>query len=111
MLGARLELARRKAGASQEEAAEAADVDPIAVESWESGRAMPSLIQFRQLVSHYGVLPGMVLFGGIPVQITRSEATEMRIAVEGCSSSVRAKVDCVLAMFAEPSEDLSPSRS
>lgn len=103
-LGARLRAARERAHVTVEEAASAANVQPLAVERWEKGRALPSLVEFRELLPLYGVMACEILFDANPWELTADHMAELGRAAKGFSPSLRARVDCLLAMVAQAKE-------
>lgn len=98
-MGRRLLEARERAGMSREEAAEAADVQPPAIDAWERGRSMPCLVQFRALLAAYGVMPCQIMYARNPFELTRDEVSELSKAAIGFSPGLRARVDLLLALL------------
>lgn len=56
-LGSSIAQARRRAGLSQTALAAALGIQPSAVSQWESGRTIPSLLAFREMVAVPGTWP------------------------------------------------------
>jgi transcriptional regulator with XRE-family HTH domain len=97
-LAARLRRARLDAHISVEDAALAADVQPIAIRRWEKGSALPNLVQFRQLLEVYGVTACDVLYADNPWRLPPAEAAELAQAARLFSPRLRARMDLLLAM-------------
>jgi transcriptional regulator with XRE-family HTH domain len=97
-LAARLKRARLNAHISVEDAALAADVQPLAIRRWEKAAAMPTLVQFRQLLEVYGVTACDVLYADNPWRFGPAEAAELAQAARLFSPRLRARVDLLLAM-------------
>jgi transcriptional regulator with XRE-family HTH domain len=101
-LAARLKAARERAHISVEDAAAAAGVQPVAVRRWERGTAaLPSLIEFTQLLHAYGVTASDVLYDEGPRMLSSQQAIELAQAARQFSPSLRARVDVLLAMHAK----------
>jgi transcriptional regulator with XRE-family HTH domain len=103
-IGRRLREVRERAHISLVEAAEAAGVQPLAVEKWERGSTMPSLIEFRALLPLYGVMACELLFDSNPLTFSQAEAQELARVSKGMSPSLRARVDWLLAMMSKGRE-------
>lgn len=103
-IGERLQAVRERAHLSVEDAAEAAGVLPLAVKKWERGAALPSLIEFRQLLPLYGVMACELLFDMNPWTLTPEQAGELARASKSFSPELRTKVDTLLAMMAHAKE-------
>jgi transcriptional regulator with XRE-family HTH domain len=104
LIGARLQQARLRSGFTIEEAAAAADVEPLAVEAWERGRAMPCLVQLRELLQLYCVMACEILYETNPFAISREEAAELTRVSRSCSPAVQSKVDLLLTVMASPQD-------
>lgn len=103
-IGERLRTVRERAHITVSEAARAAGVQPLAVEKWERGVSLPPLLEFRALLPVYGVMACELLFDSNPLTFSQEEAAELRQAVKPLSPSLRARVDCMLALMAEGTE-------
>lgn len=103
-IGDRLRIVRERAHITLPEAAEAAGVQPLAVEKWERGASLPPLLEFRALLPLYGVMACEVLFDSNPLAFSQEEATELRGVAKALSPALRARVDCLLAMMAQGTE-------
>jgi transcriptional regulator with XRE-family HTH domain len=101
-IGGRLRDARCRARVSVEDAAKAANVQPLAVKKWEKGGSLPSLLEFRELLPLYGVMACQVLFEDSPIELSREQAAELARAP--LSPALRLKVDVLLAMLARARE-------
>lgn len=97
-IGGRLKEARLAAGATQREAAAATGVTRATISNWEAGRNLPNLIQFRQLLSLYGVTGHMALFGHHPMALTSDEVRELTAAARAFSLSLRRKTRLFLVL-------------
>lgn len=95
-IGARLKEARLQAGVTQEEAAAATGVTRATISNWESGRNGPCLIQFRTMISLYGVTGHQTLFGHHPLELTAAEAKELMAAAKDFTPGLRAKSEMLL---------------
>ena len=104
-LGKRLKVARNRAGVTQEEAAHVAGVTRCTISNWESGRHLPSLLQFRALVGMYGGTGYQILFGSNPFELTRDEAKELSQAAREFSPALRSRVDMLLALLSQAATD------
>lgn len=98
-IGDRLRTVRERAHITIAEAAEAAGVQPLAVEKWERGTSLPPLLEFRALLPVYGVMACELLFDSNPLTFSTEEAAELRGAAKALSPALRARVDCLLAMM------------
>lgn len=98
-IGERLKVARVRAGVTQLEAATATGVTRPTVSNWEAGRNMPCLVQFKALLSLYGVAPSQILFDQNPFAITDTDARELTHAALSCSESLQRKVDTLLSVL------------
>lgn len=103
-IGARMRSIRKRAHITVEEAAEAAGVQPLAVEKWERGASLPSLIELRELLPLYGVMACEVLYASNPLTFSPEESAELRAAAQVLSPALRARVDCLLAMMVKGTE-------
>lgn len=103
-IGGRLRAARLRAHISVQEAAKAAAVQPVALEKWEKGGALPSLIEFRDLLPVYGVMACQVLFDDNPLELSPEHAAELTRAARSFSPGLRARVDYMLALVARGKE-------
>lgn len=101
----RLRDFRLWAGCSERESAAAAGVPLAAYRAWERGTTMPSLFQFRDLMTRFGTNGYQVLHGAYPFQFTRAEGRELLLAAKTFSPALRSRVDLLLAMMAEPGAD------
>jgi transcriptional regulator with XRE-family HTH domain len=101
LLGSRLRAARERAHLSTDDAAEAAEVQPVAVRRWEKGTSLPSLLEFRLLLQAYGIMACDILYEENPWQLTAEQATELARAAREFSPGLRARVDLLLAMHAK----------
>jgi transcriptional regulator with XRE-family HTH domain len=101
----RLRDCRVWAGCSEEESAAAAGVPRSAYRAWERGTTMPSLFQFRDLMSRFGTNGYQVLHGSYPFQFTKAEARELQLAAKSFSPGLRSRVDILMALLAEPGQD------
>ena len=63
-IGVRLRDARLAANLKQEQVATDFLRTRQAISSWESGRTLPTLLEFRNLLTLYGVSSDKILFGG-----------------------------------------------
>jgi transcriptional regulator with XRE-family HTH domain len=104
LIGKRLRAARERAHISVAGAAESLGVQPLAVERWEKGAAMPSLIDLKGILQLYGVMACDILFEVNPFELRPMEAAELSRHARGFSPALRARVDCFLAMFAKGTE-------
>ena len=104
MIGRRLRHARERAHITVQDAAKALDVQPVAVERWERGAALPSLIEFTRAIEVYGVMASEVLFEVSPIVLSPQEAAELAARARMFSPALRSRVDCLLAMFARGRE-------
>lgn len=75
-IGARLREARRRARLTQEDVATDFLCSRQAVSSWESGRTLPSLLEFRALASLYAVSSDALLFDMQDVAAAGSRAID-----------------------------------
>lgn len=91
-IGGRLRVARQEAGLSQDDAAAAAGVARTTISNWEAGRNMPCIIQFRTLISLYGVTGHKTLYGRHPLDLTEDQAKELAAAFVHFSPGLRAKM-------------------
>lgn len=103
-IGRRLQEARERAHISVPDAATALGVQPLAVERWERGAAMPSLIDFKGVLQLYGVMACEILFEVNPHEIPPDQAAELARHAKGFSPALRARIDCLLAIFARGKE-------
>jgi transcriptional regulator with XRE-family HTH domain len=103
-IGVRLQSARERANLSIEDAAKAAEVQPLAVVKWERGAALPSLLELRALLELYGVMACGILFEHNPWELQQDEMAELIRAGKDFSPSLRAKVDCLVAMLGKGKE-------
>jgi transcriptional regulator with XRE-family HTH domain len=103
-IGKRLRAIRQRAHISVEEAAQAATVQPLAVQKWEKGTALPSLLEFRALLQLYGVMACEVLFETSPIELSAEHVSELSKAAANFTPGLRARVDYLLAIFARGKE-------
>lgn len=104
LIGKRLQEARERAHISVSGAAESLGVQPLAVERWEKGVAMPSLLDLKGVLRLYGVMACDILFEVNPYELGPEEAAELSRHARSFSPALRAKVDCFVAMFARGTE-------
>lgn len=100
LIGARLKAARERAHIGVDDAAKAAVVQPLAIEKWERGAALPSLVEFKRLLEAYGATGSEVLYDVNPMEIAPDLVAELARAARAFSPELRAKVDCLIAMSA-----------
>lgn len=103
-IGRRLRTVRERAHISLEEAAAAAQVQPLAVKKWERGAALPSLIEFRLLLQLYGVMACEILFHDNPIELTPEHVAELSKAAASFTPGLRARVDFLLTLVARGKE-------
>lgn len=103
-IGERLREARERAHITIDEAAQAAGVQPLAVEKWERGASLPTLVQFRDLLPLYGVMACQVLFEDNPMELTPEQSGELLRAARDFSPGLRSRLDVLLATFARGKE-------
>jgi transcriptional regulator with XRE-family HTH domain len=103
-IGRRLREVRERAHIQLVEAAEAAGVQPLAIEKWERGTSLPTLIEFRALLPLYGVMACEVLFDSNPLTLSQEDAQELARASKSMSPSLRARVDWILATMSQGRE-------
>jgi transcriptional regulator with XRE-family HTH domain len=77
-IGARLRVARLAAKLTQQDVASDFLISRQAISSWEMGHTLPSLREFRELVSLYGVSADRVLFGADVEDESRTALNRMR---------------------------------
>jgi transcriptional regulator with XRE-family HTH domain len=99
LIGRRLRVARERAGASIEDAAAAAYVQPVAIKAWERGKSMPCPVQFRLLLGFYGVGASTVLFDKTPYELSRAESAELLALSDGCTPALRSRLELYVALF------------
>lgn len=104
LIGKRLQKARQRAHISVAGAAESLGVQPLAIERWERGAALPSLMDLREILPLYGVMACDLLFEVNPLELPPDQAAELARHARGFSPALRARVDCFLAMFAKGTE-------
>lgn len=104
LIGRRLRAARERAHIGVVEAAREMGVQPLAVERWERGAALPSLVEFGHALELYGVMPCEVLFETNPMELPPDLAAELAKEAKRFSPGLRARVDCLLAMLARGKE-------
>jgi transcriptional regulator with XRE-family HTH domain len=104
LIGRRLQEVRERAHISVADAAKALEVQPLAIERWERGAALPSLLEFKRVLVLYGVMACEVLFEVNPLELPPDQAAELAQKAKGFSPGLRARVDCLLAMFAKGRE-------
>lgn len=97
-VGARLRAARERAHVTVEDAAASAEVQPLAIQKWERGTSLPSLLELRALLQTYGCMACDILFDMNPWTITSEQGAELIRASRDLSPGLRAKVDLLLAM-------------
>lgn len=98
-MGARLREARLSAGVTKEEAADASGAQVSAVDAWERGTCLPTLPQFKNLLTCYGALAHRLLFGSHPMDMTSEEVKELNGAAKEFSPELRRKVDVLLCLL------------
>lgn len=99
-IGQRLRLARERAQATMEEAAEAADVQAVAIRAWEAGRTLPNLAQFRGLLTAYGDTGYKILFGANPFEIPEDELRELeQIVRQHGSTALKRRVTMLVTLL------------
>ena len=103
LIGCRLRQARLRSRATVDEAAKAAGVQPLAVDRWEKGQALPCLVRFRSLLELYGVIPAEILFPENPYRLTRREAAELMALTRSSSPALRARIELWVTALVEPS--------
>lgn len=79
-IGARLRAARIEANLTQEEVASDFMRTRQAVSSWENGHTLPSLGEFRELATLYGISADALLYGGNAEEISTSLFDRLRPA-------------------------------
>lgn len=104
LIGRRLRIARERAHISVEDAARELQVQPLAIERWERGAALPSLVEFAAVLGLYGVMACEVLFDENPMELGPEEAAELAREAKRFSPRLRVRVDCLLAMLARGRE-------
>jgi transcriptional regulator with XRE-family HTH domain len=97
-LAQRLKQARERAHVSLEDAAEAASVQPLAVEKWESGKSLPGLLEFRSLMECYGTMPAYVLYAAHPLELSAEQCAELAKVSKQLSPGLQAKLSVLLAI-------------
>jgi transcriptional regulator with XRE-family HTH domain len=113
-IGERLKAARKRAGATQEDAAAVTRVVRSTISNWEAGRNMPCLVQFRSLLTLYGEMGYQILFGHKPVEFSDTESRELDMLMLRASPSLQRKMSIVKALMSPggdggrqmPGEDL-----
>jgi transcriptional regulator with XRE-family HTH domain len=100
-IGRRLKEARLRAGASQADAGEATGVNRATVSNWEAGRNLPSLLQFRVLLTLYLAPSHEILFGHAYFTLTRKDSAELSRAMDGFSDSLRGRMELLLSIAGE----------
>lgn len=103
LIGARLRSARLSAQVSKEEAAAAAGAQISAVDAWERGSCLPTLTQFRGLLTCYGELAHRILFGSHPLSMSTAEVRELALAAKSFSPGLRAKMELMVSLLARSS--------
>lgn len=103
-IGRRLREVRERAHIPVVEAAETAGVQPLAVEKWERGTSLPSLLEFRALLGLYGVMACEVLYDSNPIELAPEQAAELSRAARHFSPGLRTRVDFLLATLARGKE-------
>lgn len=103
-IGRRLRAIRERAHFTIAEAAKAAGVQPLAVQKWERGTALPSIIELRELMTLYGVMAYDILYDISPLEIGPEQVRELVQASKSFSPSLRARIDFILAMFSRGKE-------
>lgn len=77
-IGARLRAARVAAKMTQEDVAADFRCSRQAISSWENGHTMPSVPEFRDLATLYGVSSDILLYGGSADEISGSLFDRLR---------------------------------
>lgn len=103
-IGRRLKGVRERAHIGIADAAASLGVQPLAIERWERGAALPSLVEFKAVLELYGVAACDVLFESNPYTLSAEEASELSQHAKGFSATLRVRVDCLLAMLARGKE-------
>lgn len=98
VIAARLRCVRERAHITIEDAAEAIKVQPLAVEKWERGSSLPSLLEFRALMELYGIMPALVLYGAHPLDLSAEQCAELLRHAKQFSPGLQAKVHLLLAI-------------
>jgi transcriptional regulator with XRE-family HTH domain len=104
LVGRRLQAARKRAHISVEEAAKALGVQPVAIDRWERGASLPSLIEFKAVLQLYGVMACEVLFEANPFELSPEHASELAQRAKAFSPGLRSRIDFLLAFFARGRE-------
>lgn len=66
---------------------------------WEGGKIPDAILEFRCLLTLYGVTGYQILFGDNPVSLTTAEAKELSRISRTASPALQAKVDTILAIL------------
>lgn len=103
-IGRRLREARERAHISAADASERLGVQPLAVDRWERGAAMPSLIDFKGVLQLYGVMACDILFDVNPYELAPSHVAELTRHAKNFTPSLQARMDTFMAMFAKGKE-------
>lgn len=104
LIGKRLQQVRERAHISVVDAAASLEVQPLAVERWERGAAMPSLVEFKRVLELYGVMACEVLFEINPLELPPDQAAELSQRAQEFTPGLRSRIDCFLAMFSRGKE-------
>lgn len=107
-IGERLRAARERAHISVADAAISLGVQPLAIERWERGAALPSLIEFKGVLQLYGVMACDLLFDVNPFELAPDQASELARHAKAFSAGLRARIDCLLAVMARGKEPVLP---
>lgn len=103
-IGRRLRAVRERARITVADAAQAVGVQPLAVEKWERGRTMPTLLELRRLLPVYGVTAAEVLYDRNPMTFTAEETADLSRAATALNPALRARVDTMLAVMGQAVE-------
>lgn len=103
-IGRRLRAARERAHISIEDAAQEFRVQPLAVERWERGAGLPSLLEMRSVLELYGVMGYDILLETNPMELSPDQASELTRASRGFSTGLQVKVNALLAIMAKGCE-------
>lgn len=103
-IGRRLQAARTSAHISIQDAAQALDVQPLAIERWERGAALPSLVEFKWVLELYGVMACDVLFDVNPYLLSPEHSAELTHEARTFTPSLRSRIDSLVAMLARGRE-------
>jgi transcriptional regulator with XRE-family HTH domain len=97
-IGARLRESRVAARLTQEEAGQGVGVSRTTIANWESGRNLPDLVQFADLMALYGESAHKILFGRYRVKFDDKHIAELRRIASQLSPEFQRKLIGLLAM-------------